>query len=310
VQIEPRGLAGVAPGGRWGDRKRPRVNASALGSLSERNAYDGGNWMRSTGSRRRTGRPTGLVGSWLRRKIILLMLPVLLAPAAAAAQGSITGCVTDTSGQVLPGVEAVASGSSTPQRAVTDSAGCYWFKSLPAGTYTVTAALVGFVTGRRNGITVVDGHAAGPVNFALCLRQLEEIDWIVPRGLEAMWKQADAVAVVRISATGPVRSECPNSNVEHTGVALEILKGGAGKAFGPAVTFVQEHWLREPTPYRIGQEMIVFLAATRSGFARLAGPYSVFLIEGDHVVSFDSGVKPEGVRTAAFLARLRALQNR
>jgi hypothetical protein len=243
-------------------------------------------------------------------KTMWVVLAVLLAPAAVSAQGDIRGCVTDRRGGVLPGAEVIAAGSAASQRTVTDPSGCYSFTKLPVGDYSVTAALQGFVGAKREGIMVLDGETVGPLDFALCIGALEEIDWIVPDGLEEWWKQADAVAHVRIAATSPVRSECPDNDFEHTAIVMEILKDSPRGDLGETVRFVQENWTGERTPYRTGQEMIVFLAATPSGFRRLAGPSSVFLVEGNRVVGFHSAVETEGVATAGFLARLREFRKR
>jgi hypothetical protein len=85
----------------------------------------------------------------------LVIVYVVLLPAAAWAQSSITGVVKDTSGAVLPGVTVEASspaliaGSSTT---VTDSQGLYRIVDLRPGPYTVTFTLPGFSTVRREGI--------------------------------------------------------------------------------------------------------------------------------------------------------------
>lgn len=196
-----------------------------------------------------------------------LLVAVVLAPATAAAQGTIRGCIRDNHGDVLPGVEIVASNPEGREREVTDSAGCYQLRSLRAGTYSVAAALAGFVTGKRGGVAVVDGRTAESLDFALCTAAVEETDWWVPRGLNGMWKQADVVA--------------------------------------RTLTFTQENWTGERTPYAVGQDMVLFLVAGPRGFRRLAGPHSVFLLEGDEVVS-DLPAEAKVLTPADLLAKLRA----
>jgi hypothetical protein len=240
-------------------------------------------------------------------RIAFLLLVVVLRAAAAEAQGTIKGSVTDKGGAVIPGVEVVAFNSGVEEKVVTDSAGRYEFPSLPAGTYSITATLMGFVTGKREGVTVVSGQTTGPLDFALCVARLIEIDWVVPRGLDEMWKWADVVAYVRIVGTSPVRSGCPNADFEHTVAVIETLKDNRARPIGHTLTFVQENWVNERTPYPIGQEMIVFLAATQEGFVRLSGPYCTFLVRGNEVVSPYSTVKTDGMTPRAFLAKLRAL---
>jgi len=238
------------------------------------------------------------------------MLPVVLVPANATAQASLRGCVTDMSGGgVLPGVSITASDSSQERRVVTDGFGCYGFENLPAGVYSVEAALAGFVTGRRDSVNVVDGNATARVDFALCLGGLGEVHWVVPGGLEEIWRQADAVVSLRIVATASVRSECPHSGFEITAVILQTLKDSQVRSPGMTVTFFQDEWMGERVPYAIGQEMIAFLLATQSGFRRLAGPYSVFLLD-QKTSSVTVPALRQSVPTSEFLAMLRALEKR
>jgi len=72
--------------------------------------------------------------------IVASSLVVLLLPAAASAQSSITGLVKDASGAVLPGVTVEASSPALIEKvrtAVTDGTGQYRVENLRPGTYTV-----------------------------------------------------------------------------------------------------------------------------------------------------------------------------
>ena len=78
-----------------------------------------------------------------------------LAPAAVFAQGSIVGTVRDASGAVLPGVTVEASSPALIERTrsvTTNGVGQYSVQDLRPGIYTVTFALQGFTTTRRDGI--------------------------------------------------------------------------------------------------------------------------------------------------------------
>ena len=69
------------------------------------------------------------------------VLCVLLLPAAARAQASITGVVKDASGAVLPGVTVEASSPALIEKvraAVTDGSGQYRIENLRPGDYEVT----------------------------------------------------------------------------------------------------------------------------------------------------------------------------
>ena len=70
---------------------------------------------------------------------ILLVSSLLLIPAAASAQSSITSVVRDTSGAVLPGVTVEASGPALiegSRASVTDNQGAYRIVDLRPGVYT------------------------------------------------------------------------------------------------------------------------------------------------------------------------------
>jgi hypothetical protein len=198
-----------------------------------------------------------------------------------------------------------ASSADLRKTTVSDSTGSYEVTGLPNGVYTVAAALSGFVTGARADVAVA-GPQGTTIDFTLCPAALEFIDWIVPPDLNALWTQADVVALVEIAATRPVRGECPSRDVEHTAAIREILKDGGRRMSGSTVTFVQPNWSGERTPYPPGQELIVFLTATPQGFHRVAGPTSAFVVQGERVLaSYYLGAG--GTTKMALLAKLRAL---
>ena len=77
---------------------------------------------------------------------------LVLVPAAAFAQASLTGVVKDASGAVLPGVTVEATSPVLIERsrtATTDQDGQYRIVDPRAGTYAVTFTLTGFSTVRR-----------------------------------------------------------------------------------------------------------------------------------------------------------------
>jgi hypothetical protein len=90
------------------------------------------------------------------RTLVLLGIVVTL-PTAAWAQVSLSGTVKDASGAVLPGVTVEASSPALIEKvrtATTDAAGNYRIESLTPGTYTITFALGGFSTVKREGVTL------------------------------------------------------------------------------------------------------------------------------------------------------------
>src|SRR5688572_11034594 len=77
------------------------------------------------------------------------MLCVVVMPAAASAQSTIAGRVTDATGAVLPGAAVEASSPALIEgvrTAVTDAQGRYTFVDVRPGIYSLTFALAGFRT--------------------------------------------------------------------------------------------------------------------------------------------------------------------
>ena len=86
----------------------------------------------------------------------LLVAAIVLLPSLAHAQ-SVTGTVRDASGAVLPGVTVEAASPVLIEKvrsAVTDGSGQYRIENLLPGPYTLTFALTGFTTVKRDGVEV------------------------------------------------------------------------------------------------------------------------------------------------------------
>src|SRR5687767_11883852 len=90
----------------------------------------------------------------LARKIVLAAW-ALFVPTMALAQASVTGVVRDTTGAVRPGVTVEAASPVLIEKvrtATTDGNGQYRITELRPGPYTVSFALPGFSTVRRDGV--------------------------------------------------------------------------------------------------------------------------------------------------------------
>jgi hypothetical protein len=88
-------------------------------------------------------------------KGILVLVALIVIPAMAHAQASIVGTVKDSSGAVIPGVTVEASSPALIEKTrsvLTNESGQYSIESLRPGSYTVTFALRGFSTVKREGI--------------------------------------------------------------------------------------------------------------------------------------------------------------
>jgi hypothetical protein len=115
------------------------------------------------------------ISALLRRLTWTLALAAGL-PAAAAAQASIAGAVTDDSGGVLPGVTVEASSPALIEKlrtVVTDSTGRYRIVDLRPGTYTVSFSLPGFSGFRREGVAL-EGTFTATVDAQLRVGSVQE----------------------------------------------------------------------------------------------------------------------------------------
>ena len=112
----------------------------------------------------------------VRPRILLVLASIVLIPATTYAQGSIAGVVKDASGAVLPGVTVEASSPALIEQTrsvVTDGTGQYKIVDLRPGTYTVTFALPGFNTVKREGLEL-SGAFTATVNADLRVGAVEE----------------------------------------------------------------------------------------------------------------------------------------
>ena len=98
---------------------------------------------------------------------------IILLPALAFAQASITGIVRDTSGAVLPGVTVEATSPVLIERvrtATTDGTGQFRIVDLRPGAYVVTFTLTGFMTFKREGIELTGSFTATVIcRLTLCV---------------------------------------------------------------------------------------------------------------------------------------------
>jgi hypothetical protein len=104
-----------------------------------------------------------------------LFTPAVARAQSQAANGSIEGTVTDSTGGALPGVTVnVTSTETGASRSVTSNEnGLYRALLLPLGTYTVVAELTGFKKFEQAGITLGAGQTA-VVNIALSVGAMTE----------------------------------------------------------------------------------------------------------------------------------------
>jgi outer membrane receptor protein involved in Fe transport len=107
--------------------------------------------------------------------ILLVFLTTATFAPAQSFRGTIVGTVKDGTGAVLPGVEITATnaGTAAERKVVSGETGEYSVPLLPPGTYTVSAALPGFKTNIRSGITLLVDQTAR-IDFTLGIGDVSE----------------------------------------------------------------------------------------------------------------------------------------
>jgi hypothetical protein len=105
-----------------------------------------------------------------------IVLPPALVSAQSETTGAIAGVARDATGAVLPGVTVEAASPALIEKvrtAITDGQGQYKIVDLRPGTYSVTFALGGFSTVKREGVGLTTGFTAN-VNADMRVGALEE----------------------------------------------------------------------------------------------------------------------------------------
>ena len=123
--------------------------------------------------------------------LVLALLTVVSVRMHAQVSGAtLAGTVSDTSGASIPGVQVSIKNAAIGQERVvtTDSAGFYSSPNLLPGEYVVTAAVTGFSSEVRSGITLTVG-AQQVLNITMKVGQLSD--------------------KVEVSGEAPVPPSCP-----------------------------------------------------------------------------------------------------
>jgi hypothetical protein len=117
-----------------------------------------------------------MTGARFLRVGSLVLLALVLLPAASFAQSAIAGQVTDATGAVLPGVSVEARSPALIEQVravVSDANGRYRIEDLRPGTYQVHFALPGFSTFVREGV-ILESDFTATINAQLKVGALEE----------------------------------------------------------------------------------------------------------------------------------------
>lgn len=225
---------------------------------------------------------------------------------AQARSATVVGLVRDTNGGPLPGVMLTVTLGTSEVRAVADPQGRYSI-ALPPGSHTIRVTLAGFLTAEKRA-QLIPGETA-TVNFDLVAGPLRFIDWIAPpERLAELVATAHTVAHLRVTATGSA-AECKRE-ARITANVIEALTP-PGLTAGATLTFCQEQWEAERTPYPVGTELVVLLIEWNGTLARSHGPHAVFRVEDSKIQAspflFPAYHGYVGMAVTQFLAELRVL---
>jgi iron complex outermembrane receptor protein len=107
-------------------------------------------------------------------RIIFLLIPLMTCVAAWGQNTALSGKVTGTNDQPIPGVTVYVLNTNTG--ASTDAGGAFTLGNLPAGTYKIQVSAIGYATQER---TIIVGESAGePLTIAL-QESATELDAVV-----------------------------------------------------------------------------------------------------------------------------------
>lgn len=128
---------------------------------------------------------------------VVLILAVTTASAFAQSTGSISGTVTDPSGNVIPGAKVQITQIETNQvrSLVTDSKGLYAANLLQLGRYMIRVSAPGFQTAEKSGI-VLEAQGSLEVNFKLALGAVSSKVVVQASGVQVQTTSASLNQVV------------------------------------------------------------------------------------------------------------------
>jgi hypothetical protein len=220
---------------------------------------------------------------------------------------TISGCVTDTRGQAMPGVTLDIGQSGKHLLAHTDATGCYTVTEVKPGSYFVFARLLGFISATRDNVIAEEGRSQ-TVNFRMRVAPICEC-LEFPTTLIGLWNRADTVVRVRLTGHDPAAPD-----VKHIGTLLKVWKGYSTLNSGEMLTFLQHPQGNEIEPYAVGQEFVLFLqwSPQEQTFVRLSsgdGIVAAFAIEGGRVHSAPI-TRYRGIEDERLVNELTALARR
>jgi hypothetical protein len=182
--------------------------------------------------------------SQVAARALIVVTLLVLAPAAAFAQASITGVVRDASGAVLPGVTVEAASPALIEKirtVVTGIDGQYRIVDLRPGAYTVTFTLTGFSTVRREGLEL-SGSLTATIDADMRVGGVEETITVTGETplVDVQSVQRQWVLDKEIIDTLPTGRTSINVAVLIPGMTLSTTFSGEGQDVGGNTGEVQQ----------------------------------------------------------------------
>jgi hypothetical protein len=245
----------------------------------------------------------------MRSPFILLPIALLLvrpmeALAQTSATGRVTGRVTMTTGDVLPGGTITLSSKGTPTTVVTGADGRFVVEAFVDGSSAVlSASLAGFRTTSRD----VETRPGGTVNLGdirLQVGCLSIVDFVAT-GLREEASRAQSVTHLRIESVQPVREwTIDKSCYVGSEVSAVVVTDLRGRKAGTRIRFVP---IKSPTlpPYAPGDEIVVVLNQDRASRHYFSWGYGYSVINGVVALTAPLDEFEEEIPVGVLFERLR-----
>jgi iron complex outermembrane receptor protein len=160
------------------------------------------------------------------RLLFVLAMMAIAAPAAAQT-GTIAGKVTGVTGTPISGVQVRAStGTRTVGSAISDANGDYRMADVPAGTYTVTARLLGYRAASTASVSVTTGFVA---TANLTMEEVPSVlEQVITTASRAPEKVIDAPASVSVVNAVEVNERPSITVADHVAAlpGIDVARGG------------------------------------------------------------------------------------
>ncbi len=177
-------------------------------------------------------------------RIVAAMFVVILTPSIVLAQASVTGVVRDSSGAVLPGVTVEAASPALIEKVrtvVSDGNGQYRIVDLRPGSYSITFALAGFNTVKREGVEL-SGSMTASINAEMRVGAVQETITVTGSTpiVDVQSVQQQRVLTKEIIDTLPTGRTTINVATLIPGMQLSTTFSGEGQDVGGSTGEVQQ----------------------------------------------------------------------